>query len=89
MEDLANSFQKVKIHLEQENSQFKFQLEAQKLDMENELESLLKLKEKEQLEKTEENHSNLLVLEMKVGFRSCMCNTVLVNSGLCKYYYVL
>ena len=76
MEELISDFQKSKLKLEQENGQLKFQVEAQKLDLVNEMEILLKSKEKEQQTLKEENHNQCVCLEMKV---SC------VASNYCQY----
>ena len=66
MEELISEFHKTKVKLEQENSHLKFQLEAQKLDLVNEMECLLQSKEKEQIEKQEQSHNQIVFLEMKV-----------------------
>ena len=68
-----NSFEKVKTQLQQENNQFKFQIEAQKCDLENEFENFIRSKEKEQKDQQEKIENELLVGEMKVSNLYIFC----------------
>ena len=80
MEELIDDFQKTKLLLEQENSQLKFQVEAQKLDLVSEMELLLKTKEKEQQKIEEDNHNQLVFFEMKVCCVTNVCNFLFTTS---------